>query len=173
MRRVGTASALSMLIILILGSHALNAFRLFDRRWTSTKILLDVNLGDTRLTSDEPSDWNRCAAGSLTEWNTQLRERGFQFVQRPGKSVPAVAGDAFNSVRFADDVFGLFFGSGVVGATHVISRVTEGIDETLEADIAAHGLRCFKLKCCGDVEADVDVRVDIYVNVGIDIDVDR
>ncbi len=143
MRRVGTASALSMLIIVILGSHALNAFRLFDRRWTSTKILLDVNLGDTRLTSDEPSDWNRCAAGSLTEWNTQLPERGFQFVQRPGKSVPAVAGDALNSVRFADDVFGLSFGSGVVGATHVISRVTEGIDETLEADILLNSTVAF------------------------------
>ena len=34
--------------------------------------------------------------------------------------------------------------------------LNDGLPETLEADIAAHGLTCFKLKCCGDVDLDMD-----------------
>ncbi|MCH2136618.1 MAG: hypothetical protein MK101_08550 [Phycisphaerales bacterium] len=35
-------------------------------------------------------------------------------------------------------------------------RIDDGLPETLEADIKAHGLTCFKLKCCGDVSSDVE-----------------
>ena len=35
-------------------------------------------------------------------------------------------------------------------------RINDGLPETLQADIAAHGLTCFKLKCCGDIDLDTD-----------------
>jgi len=47
-------------------------------------------------------------------------------------------------------------------------RINDGLPETLEADIAAHGLTCFKLKCCGDVDLDID-RLDAIATLVRDI----
>jgi hypothetical protein len=44
----------------------------------------------------------------------------------------------------------------VLRETDLKERLNDGLPETLEADIDAHGLHCFKLKCCGDVDADTD-----------------
>ena len=35
-------------------------------------------------------------------------------------------------------------------------RLNDGLPESLEADIDAYGLHCFKLKCCGNVDTDID-----------------
>ncbi len=115
--------------------HTVVGFSLVGQRWAGGSISVEVSLGPAAGLVDGSEDWDACAGQSLAEWNAALAPTAVRFMPVPGGTGSPVAFDRVNSIGFADDIFGIPFGSSLLSVTQSFARVQDGLNATFEADV--------------------------------------
>ena len=133
---------------LVLASVAstLLAFSLFNSRWSAGPINMEVQLGSAGGLFDGSANWDQCGIAALVEWNANLGGTGVYFNAIRGFARTPAGNDGFNSVFWADDIFGTPFGKALaVSSTWIVVR--DGIDERVESDVIfnrTYGYNCYR-----------------------------
>jgi len=102
----GITSLAAAILLLIAPVERLAGYALTGMSWpASSSIVMQLELGPTTVAlQDGLGTWNASAADALALWNQQMVSVQFSSVN--DSNATKASGDGYNSVFFADNVFG-------------------------------------------------------------------
>jgi matrixin len=112
LRRLAWALAMSLLL---LAAARASAYVLLDDPWPDGTVTMNLQLGSSPPLTDGSANWDESAESALAAWNAVMGREQFRVVRN--SSADKGDGNGANNVFFANDIYGMAFGSGVLAVT--------------------------------------------------------
>lgn len=114
---------------LLATASAASAYVLLSDPWPDGTVALELQLGGAPVLTDGSTSWGESAESALAAWNAVMARLQFRVVR--DSTAAKGDGNGVNNVLFANDIYGMAFGSGVLAVTTNWARRTRRV----EADV--------------------------------------